>query len=134
MVSDYLLLIPLFIVVIALLNRSEVFSKVVKYIGFGYFLVWSLIFIIVRERISNLYYKGSPIPDIYWEKNSNWSEIGMFLYLVPTAIIFLILCLSWIKREKEINERILLFLFLIVGLALIFGYSFIFSMTFGYVP
>ena len=73
-------MLPLFLVVIAMLNRSEVFSKVVKYIGFGYYLVLSVVFIIGRERIYDLYHKGSPIPDIFWEKNSSWSDIGMFLY------------------------------------------------------
>ncbi|MEC1717985.1 hypothetical protein [Schinkia azotoformans] len=132
--SDYIVLIPLFLGVIAMLNRSEVFSKVVKYISLGYFFVLTVFFILVRERIYDLYHKGSPIPDIYWEKNSNWADIGMFLYLVPTAVIFLILCLTWFKREKDIKWKILMFLFFVVGAALLFGYSFIFSLSLGYVP
>ncbi|KEF37101.1 hypothetical protein M670_03694 [Schinkia azotoformans MEV2011] len=132
--SDYIVLIPLFLGVIAMLNRSEVFSKVVKYISLGYFFVLTVFFILVRERIYDLYHKGSPIPDIYWEKNSNWADIGMFLYLVPTAVIFLILCLTWFKREKDIKWKILMFLFFVVGAVLLFGYSFIFSLSLGYVP
>lgn len=132
--SEYFLLIPLLLVAIAMLIQSDVFSKVVKYIGFGYFFVLTLVFIIVRERINHLYHKGLPIPDIYWDKNSNWSDIGMFLYLVPTAVIFLILCFSWFKRERKLKERILIFLFLVIGLAIIFGYAFFFSLGFGYRP
>lgn len=132
--SDYIVLIPLFLVIIAMLNRSEVFSKVAKYISFGYFFVLSVVFIIVRERIYDLYHKGSPIPDIYWDKNSNWADIGIFLYLVPTAVIFLILCLTWFKSEKDVKGKILMFLFFVVGAAFLFGYSFFFSMSLGYSP
>ena len=132
--SDYIVLIPLFLVVIAILSRSEVFSKVVKYISFGYYFVLTVVFIIVRERIYDLYHKGSPIPDIYWDKNSNWADLGMFLYLVPTAIIFLILCLSWFKGQKDFKGEMLMVLFFIVGVALLFVYSFFFSMSLGYSP
>ncbi|MFG6117244.1 hypothetical protein ACGTN9_18990 [Halobacillus sp. MO56] len=132
--NDYIVLIPLFLVVIAMLNRSEVFSKIVKYIGYGYFFIVSLIFIVVRERIYALYHKGSPIPEIYWEKNSNWADIGLLLYLVPTVIIFLILSLSWFKREKDLKGKILMFVFLVVGMAVLFGYAFFFSMSLGYRP
>ncbi|MCP3027105.1 hypothetical protein [Halobacillus sp. A5] len=132
--SDYTVLIPLFLVVIAMLNRSEVFSKKVKYIGYGYFLIVSLVFLLLRETIYALYHKGSPIPDIYWEKNSNLADIGLFLYLVPTAIIFLTLSLSWNKREKDLKGKILMFLFIIVGVAILFGYAFFFSMSLGYRP
>lgn len=131
--TEYFLLIPLLLVAIAMLIQADVFSKVVKYIGFGYFFVLTLVFIIVRERISYLY-EHPPIPDIYWDKNSNWADMGMFLYLVPTAVIFLILCFSWFKREKKLKERILIFLFFVTGLILIFGYAFFFSLGFGYRP
>lgn len=132
--SDYLVLIPLFLVVIAILNRSEVFSKVVKYIGFGYFFVLSVIFILVRERIYNLYHTGSPIPDIYWEKNSNWADVGVFLYLVPIVIILLILCFSWFKEQTDFKGKLLIVVFFVVGIGILFVYAFIFAMSLGYVP
>ncbi|WP_458411802.1 hypothetical protein ACNQFZ_13175 [Schinkia sp. CFF1] len=132
--SDYIVLIPLFLVLTTMLNRSEVFSKVAKYIGFGYFFVLSVVFILERKRIYDLYHKGSTIPDIYWEKNSNWADIGMFLYLVPIAVIFLILCLSWFIREKDLKGKFLMFLFFVVGVAVLFVYAFFFSMSLGYRP
>ncbi|GGF22390.1 hypothetical protein GCM10010954_21500 [Halobacillus andaensis] len=131
--GDYVLLIPLLVVVIAVLYRSNAFRKIVRYIGYGYFLGLTLVFIIVRERISYLY-EHPPIPDIYWEKNSNWSDAGLFLYLVPTVIIFFILFFSWFKREKELIEKLLILLFFIGVLVLIFVYAFFFSMTLGYRP
>ena len=132
-VSTYFPLIPLLVVVAVILHRSRAFPNIIKYIGYGYFLVLTLVFIIVRERISYLY-EHPPIPDIYWEKNSDWSNIGLLLYLVPTAVIFLILCFSWFKREKDFKGKVLMVLFVIVGLVLLFVYAFFFSMTLGCRP
>ena len=132
-VSDYFPLVPLLVVVAVVLHRSRVFSKTIKYIGYGYFFVLTLVFIIVRERINSLY-EHPPIPDIYWEKNSDWCDIGLLLYVVPTTVIFLILCFSWFKREKDFKGKAIMFLFFVVGLALLFVYAFFFSMTLGYRP
>ena len=132
-VSDYFSLIPLLVVVAIILHRSKSFPNIAKYIGYGYFIVLTLVFIIVRERISYLY-EHPPIPDIYWEKNSDWSDIGLLLYLVPTAVIFLILCFSWFKKENDFKGKILMSLFCVVGLGLLFVYAFLFSMTLGYSP
>lgn len=131
--GDYFPLIPLLVVVFAVLYRSKVFSKIVKYIGYGYFLVLSSVFIIIRERISYLY-EHPPIPDIFWQKNSDWSDIGLLLYLVPTAIIFLILFFSRFKREEGLKGRIFILIFFIGVLLILFVYAFFFSMTFGYRP
>lgn len=132
-VSDYFPLIPLLVVVAIILHKSKAFSNIVKYIGYGYFIVLTVVFIIVRERISFLY-EHPPIPDIYWEKNSDWSDLGLLLYLVPTAILFLILCFSWFKREKDLKGKTLMFIFFLIGLAMLFAYAFFFSMTLGYSP
>ncbi|WP_310176527.1 hypothetical protein [Neobacillus niacini] len=132
-VGDYFPLVPLLVVVAVVLHRSRVFPDIVKYIGYGYFFVLTLVFIIVRERISHLY-EHPPIPDIYWKKNSDWSDIGLLLYLVPTAVIFLILCFSWFKREKDFKGKILMSLFFVAGMGLLFVYAFFFSMTLGYSP
>jgi len=131
--SDYFPLIPLLIVVAIILHRSKAFPNIVKYIGYVYFSVLTVVFIIVRERISYLY-EHPPIPDIYWEKNSDWSEIGRLLYLVPTAVVFLMICLSWFKKEKDLKGKFLMLLFFVVGLVLLFVYAFLFSMTLGYSP
>ncbi|HLR68232.1 hypothetical protein [Virgibacillus alimentarius] len=131
--SDYILLIPLLVGVIAVLHRSKIFPNIVRYIGYGYFFVLTLVFIIVRERISSLY-EHPPIPDMYWEKNSNWADIALLLYLLPTVVIFLILCFFWMKREQELKEKILIFLFFVVVLVMLFVYAFFFSMTLGYRP
>ncbi|MFB6466817.1 hypothetical protein ACE38V_08325 [Cytobacillus sp. Hz8] len=132
-VGDYFPLVPLLVVVAFILHPSRVFPKIIKYIGYGYFFVLTLVFIIVRERISYLY-EHPPIPEIYWEKNSDWSDIGLLLYLVPTAVIFLIFCFSWFKREKDSKGKILMLFFFVVGLVLLFVYAFFFSMTLGYSP
>ncbi len=132
-VINYILLIPLFLIVFYILHRSKAFSNVVKYISYGYYFVLTLVFIIVRERISSLY-KYSPNLDIYWEKNSNWADIALLLYLLPTAVIFLMLCFSWFKKGKDFKRKILMLLFFAVGLGLLFVYAFFFSMIFGYRP
>lgn len=132
-ISDYSPLLPLLLVVAIILHKANVFPNIVKYIGYGYYIVLTLVFIIVRERISFLY-EHPPIPDIYWEKNSNWSDIGLILYLVPAAVIFLILCFSWFKEERDFKGKILVSLFFVFGLLLLIVYAFLFSMTLGYSP
>lgn len=129
----YILLIPLLFIVIYILHRSKAFSNVVKYIGYGYYFVLTLVFIIVKERISFIY-KGSPNLDIYWEKNSNWADIALLLYLLPAAVIFCMLCFSRFKKENDFKRKLLMLLFFVVGLGLLFVYAFYFSMTFGYRP
>lgn len=132
--ADYWLLIPLLIVVIVVLFFSKAFSKIVRYIGYGYFLLLSFVFVIVRERISHLY-EHPPIPEIYWEKNSNWCDIGMFLFLVPTLIIFLISYISWLKREGQLKEKLLtLPFFIVVVVPFLLVYVFYFSIIIGYMP
>jgi hypothetical protein len=130
---NYLLLIPLLIIVIYILHRSKAFPKVVKFIGYGYYFVLTLVFIIVKERISFIY-KGSPDLDIYWEKNSNWADIALFLYLVPAALILFMVVFYRFKKEKDFKRKLLMLLFLVVGLGLLFVYAFCFSMAFGYSP
>ncbi|QTN01117.1 hypothetical protein ERJ70_18585 [Sediminibacillus dalangtanensis] len=43
-VSDYYLLIPLLVAVAVILHRSSVFSKAIKYIGYGYFFVLTVVY------------------------------------------------------------------------------------------
>lgn len=132
--GEYWLLIPLLILVITVLLFSKAFSRIVKYIGLGYFILLSAVFIIVRERISHLY-EHPPIPEIYWEKNSNWCDIGMFLYLVPTLIIFLSSYISWLKREGQLKEKLLtLPFFIVVVVSFLLVYVFHFSIILGYRP
>ena len=132
--GEYWLLIPLLILVITVLLFSKAFSRIVKYIGLGYFILLSAVFIIVRERISHLY-EHPPIPEIYWEKNSNWCDIGMFLYLVPTLIIFLSSYISWLKREGQLKEKLLtLPFFIVVVVPFLLVYVFYFSIIIGYMP
>ncbi|MFG6149335.1 hypothetical protein [Halobacillus sp. B23F22_1] len=131
--ADYFILIPLLFAAIAVLYRSNCFSKIVRNIGLGYFFILTLVFITVRERISYLY-EHPPIPDIFWEKNSNWSETGLVLYLLPTVVIIFTLFFSWIKREKVLGEKLLILLFFAAILVLLIVYAFFFSMTLGYKP
>ncbi|SDM44364.1 hypothetical protein SAMN05216244_2494 [Sediminibacillus halophilus] len=132
-VSDYYPLIPLLVAVAVILHRSSAFAPMIKYIGYGYFFVLTVVFITVRERISYLY-EHPPIPAVYWEKNSWWSDIGLVLYLMPTVVLFLMVCFFWFKREKDLKGKTLTFLFFLVGMILLFVYAFFFSMTLGYRP
>mgnify|MGYP007126059605 CR=1 FL=1 len=65
-VSDYIPLLPLLIVVAMMLHKSKAFSNIVINIGYGYFIGLTVVFVIVRERISFLY-EHPPIPAVYWE-------------------------------------------------------------------
>ena len=132
---EYTLLIPLLIIVFAIISRSEAYSKTIKYISYGYFLILSLVFIIIRERI-RFKYEHPPISDIYWEKNSVWCEIAMLLYLVPAAIILIFSYIKWIQKEKKLKkEKLLTLPFLILSLLILLAaYIFYFSFILGYRP
>ncbi|UOR11084.1 hypothetical protein [Halobacillus amylolyticus] len=130
---EYFWLIPLVSLIILVLHGTKEFPKIYKIIGDGYFFILTVVFIVIRERISYLY-EEPPIPDIYWGKNSAWAEVASWLYLLPAAVIMFIAYCIWFENTSGVKNKVLLSISIIPVIFIFITYTIVFGLIYGYRP
>ncbi|MGP4069981.1 hypothetical protein [Halobacillus sp. B29] len=125
---EYFVLLPLMVVVFYSLYMTALFPNFLTYTGYGYFLVLTLIFVVLRERIKSNYDFETPA---YWEKNSELVDIVMWFYLIPGFAVIIFALIYWFKGKEERKFRHIFAS--IIGLILFFIYNYaIFELFLGY--
>ncbi|GED71643.1 hypothetical protein BRE01_53450 [Brevibacillus reuszeri] len=69
-----------------------------------YYLVLSYIFISRKEEIYRDYHE-LPVPDQYWDTNSEWVWFMLGFYFVPFLMILLINYYQWFKKAEGIKRK-----------------------------
>lgn len=104
----------------------------VKTVIVGYYLVLSFIFITRKEEIYEQYHT-LPVPEKFWDLNSEWVETLIGYYFLPFLLIVLYIYCRWFVRTKETVKRVFILLSLIPAGIVFFCLLMIFGM-YGYRP
>ncbi|WP_238323468.1 hypothetical protein [Planococcus antarcticus] len=75
------------IVLIAMVNSY--FNWWLKSIIVIYYGVLSFLFIVISNRINEKYSGIAPVPEAYWDKNSQWAYTASNLFLLPFIAVLL---------------------------------------------
>lgn len=111
----------------------RIFNKYAKIIIAAYYIILSIIFITGREAISDKY-KATPVPDIYWDKNSKWVEDLSYFFFIPAAALVTYIFYKWFYYGKGIWSRVLSISTFLIVLALFLYFVFMFGFGLGYRP
>ncbi|MGP4074679.1 hypothetical protein [Halobacillus sp. K22] len=125
---EYFVLLPLMVVVFYSLYMTALLPNFITYLGYGYFLVLTVVFVVLRERIKSTY--GFESVD-YWEKNAALVDTVLWFYLIPGFAVIIFALIYWFKgKEGKSNKRIIAS---VIGLILFFLYNWaIFELFLGY--
>ncbi|MFZ0475251.1 MAG: hypothetical protein WAM18_07260 [Halobacillus sp.] len=125
---EYFVLLPLMVVVFYYLYMAAVFPNFITYAGYAYFLILTLVFVILRERIKSNYDLESVT---YWEKNSVLVDTMMWLYIIPGFALIIFALVYWFKGKE--GRRYKQIIASVIGLILFFIYNYaIFELFLGY--
>ncbi|MGM7703395.1 hypothetical protein ACSVDE_16815 [Pseudalkalibacillus sp. Hm43] len=125
----YLLLVLILVPVLAL----KIFNIYAKGIISAYYIILSVVFIWGREAIKDQYHT-TPVPDIYWDKNTEWVEQLSYFYFIPTAALVTYIFYKWFYYGKGFWSRLLSIITLLIVLVLFLYFAMIFGLGFGYRP
>ncbi|MGG1664045.1 hypothetical protein [Brevibacillus sp. NRS-1366] len=69
-----------------------------------YYLVLSYIFISRKEEIYRQYHT-LPVPEKYWESNSEWVYFMLDFYFLPFLLILLFNYFQWFRKAKGTKKK-----------------------------
>lgn len=104
-------------------------SLAVIYYGFLTFL-----FIANTNRINEKYSGIAPVPEAYWDDNSQWAWTASNLFLLPFIGILFYIYYQWFTNSGTITAKVLIAISLVPTAALVFFFYFIFNFGYGYRP
>lgn len=120
------------ILIIVIFNRS--FRWWIKTTIITYYFVLSYIFISTKNKIDKQFENILPVPDEYWDKNSEWvSTISGFLFW-PLALILIFLYFKWFTEANTRIAKVLVFTSIIPAAAIFLFFVFLFGFSYGYRP
>ncbi|MBT2690129.1 hypothetical protein J7I93_18330 [Bacillus sp. ISL-47] len=127
-----------FFITLALILIIVLFNKYlnwwVKGIITAYYLVVSYIFISVKDKIDKQYENIRPVPEAYWDKNTDWVyTIANYLFL-PFIGILLFIYFKWFTKAQSRKAKVLIAISSIPAAFLVIFFSFLFSFGYGYRP
>lgn len=104
-------------------------SLVVVYYG-----IMSFLFIGKTRSINEKYNGIVPVPDAYWDENSQWAWTASNLMLLPFIGLLFYLYVNWFLDARTLTARILIGMSLLPTAMLVFICYFIFNFGYGYRP
>jgi hypothetical protein len=127
-----------FFIILLLMFIIVVFSKYivwwVKCVIAAYYIVVSYYFITVKNKIDKEYEGILPVPDAYWDQNSEWVDtIANYLFL-PFAAILIFIYFKWFTKIHSRKAKILILISLIPSALLFMFFLILFSFAYGYRP
>lgn len=127
----------LFIIVgtiVIIVMANPYFSWWGKSLAVIYYGVMSFLFIGNTRRINEKYSGITPVPDAYWDENSQWAETASHLMLLPFIGILIFIYTNWFANVRTIPAKILIALSLLPAGMLVFFFYFIIDFGYGYRP
>lgn len=94
----------------------------------------SFLFIGMTRRINEKYSGIVPVPDAYWDENSQWAWTASNLMLLPFIGILIYIYANGFLHARTLTAKILIVLSLLPAGMLVFFFYFIFNLIYGYRP
>ncbi|MBT2569744.1 hypothetical protein [Planococcus sp. ISL-110] len=120
------------IVIIVMANPH--FSWWGKSLVIIYYGALTFLFIGRTNHINEKYSGIVPVPDAYWDENSQWALTASNLMLLPFIGILIYIYANWFLNAPTITARILIAVSLLPAALLVFFFYFIFNFGYGYRP
>ena len=127
----------LFIVVgtiLLLVMTSPYFSWWGQSLVVIYYGSLSFLFIVMTRRINEKYSSITPVPDAYWDENSQWALTASNLMLLPFIGILIYIYVHGFLNAHTLLLKILIALSMLPAGLLVFFFYFIFNFGYGYRP
>lgn len=103
-----------------------------KWVIFAYYLVLSYIFISRKEEIYQDYHR-IPVPEQYWQTNSDWVGFMLGFYFLPFLFILLFIYFRLFRKASSVKKKFLISLTIVPAAIIYLCLFFIFNM-YGYRP
>ncbi|MGE7768733.1 hypothetical protein [Peribacillus sp. NPDC096540] len=98
----------------------------------AYYSIISFIFISTKNKIDKEY--EIPLPDAYWDKNSDWVDTIAGYYFWPLVVIFLFLFFKWYTSNQRKTDKGVVVLSFIASTAIFLFFTFMFVSSYGLRP
>lgn len=121
-------------IIIIIVMASPYFNWWGKSLVVVYYGIMSFVFIGMTHRINEKYSGIIPVPDVYWDENSQWALTASHLMLLPFIGILIYIYANWLLNARTITARILITLSMLPAALLVFFFYFIFNFGYGYRP
>ena len=120
------------IVLIVMINPY--FSWWGKSLAVTYYGIMSFLFIGITNRINEKYSGIIPVPDTYWDENSQWANTASHLLFLPFIGILIFIYFNWFANAQTLLSKILIAISLLPTAVLVFFFYFIVDFGYGYRP
>lgn len=120
--------------IILIVMATPYFSFWGKSLVVIYYGILSFLFIGMTHHINEKYSGIIPVPDAYWDENSQWAWTASNLVLLPFIGILLYSYYHWFVNAHTISAKIMIALSMLPAAALVFFFYFIFNFGYGYRP
>ena len=121
-------------IIITIIMVSPYFSWWGKSLVVIYYGSLSFLFIGMTRRINEKYSGITPVPDAYWDENSQWAWTASTLILLPFIGILIYIYVHWFLNARTLTAIILIALSLLPAGVLVIFFYFIFNFSYGYRP
>ncbi|WP_223635215.1 hypothetical protein [Planococcus sp. 4-30] len=121
-------------IIIIIVMANSYFNWWGKSLVVLYYGAMSFVFIGMTRRINEKYSGVIPVPDAYWDENSQWALTASNLLLLPFIGILVYIYINWLLNAPTITARILITLSMLPAALLVFFFYFIFNFGYGYRP
>ncbi|MFJ8264283.1 hypothetical protein ACIQ4I_20465 [Rummeliibacillus sp. NPDC094406] len=125
-------------VMLAIIFIVVIFNKVLfswfKATIIVYYSIISYVFITIKNKIDRQYENITPVPDVYWDKNSGWVDSMAGYFFWPLLIILLFIYYKWFIRVQSKTAKLLVLLSLIPTATIFLFFAFMFVFAYGYRP
>ena len=118
---------------IVALSTSYISLWVKALIG-AYYAIIAILFIVITNRINKKFEGITPVPNTYWEENSNWVYVVSNLLFLPFVGILIFIYFNWIAKARAKAAKALIVLSLIPAAFIVFAFYFFFNLAYGYRP
>ena len=121
-------------IILIIVTASPYFRWWGKSLVVIYYGSLSFLFIGMTRRINEKYSGIVPVPDAYWDENSQWAWTASNLMLLPFIGILIYIYAKWFLNARTLTAKILIVSSLLPAGMLVFFFYFIFNFGYGYRP
>lgn len=130
----YIIGIALSITLFTIIGLQSFFPKWLKWVYGIYYLVPLALLDYLQKRLADKWYVTTPVPDQFWDENSQLANIFAGIFFIPLCLLLIILYYNWFKQVKSTYNRVLLGISIIPILVFGFIVFFMFVFIYGYQP
>lgn len=92
-------------IIVLIVMANPYFSWWGKSLAVIYYGIISFFFIGITHRMHEKYSGITPVPDAYWDENSQWAETASHLFLLPFIGVLIFVYINWFINARTILAK-----------------------------